>query len=143
MEEKRKLEKVLLDDIDSAISSYKSRRGDAREKVEETALAKAPAIAKALLLKFNKARTEAAELDKRIEQMGFRTVSEYGTKNFHLALSYSNKPTLLKDYDAETARVEKSLAGLKRSYTLKLFAGGEEAKELFASLARELAGIIG
>ena len=28
------------------------------------------------------------------------------------------------------------------SYALKLFAGGEEAKELFASLARELASIV-
>jgi adenylate cyclase len=45
-------------------------------------------------------------------------------------------------YDAETARVEKSLAELKRIYTLKLFAGGEEAKELSASLAKELAVIV-
>jgi hypothetical protein len=38
--------------------------------------------------------------------------------------------------------VEKSLADQKRTYTLKLFAGGEKAKELFASLAKELANIV-
>jgi hypothetical protein len=48
----------------------------------------------------------------------------------------------VSDYDAETERVEKSLAGVQRSYTLKLFAGDGEAKELFSSLAGEFAAII-
>jgi hypothetical protein len=49
---------------------------------------------------------------------------------------------VIRDFNAQTARTEKALAQLKRTYTLKLFAGGEGAKELFASLAKELVAII-
>jgi hypothetical protein len=48
----------------------------------------------------------------------------------------------LREFDAQSKEVRAGLADLKRNYTLKLFAGGEEAQELFASLARELANII-
>jgi len=58
-------------------------------------------------------------------------IADHGYANnyaYDLEIDYSTKPQAIRDYDAETARVEKSLAELKRSYTLKLFAGGEELK---------------
>ena len=57
-------------------------------------------------------------------------------------VSYGQKPKPVREYNEKRRRVQHSLADLKRSYTLKLFAGGEEAKELFASLSRELAAIV-
>ena len=70
---------------------------------------------------------------------GFR-INEHGGK-YELRLGYYSNPKAAEDYDVETASVQKALADLKRSYTLKLFARGEEAQELFASLARELAAM--
>jgi hypothetical protein len=61
-------------------------------------------------------------------------VGSCGAEINRLTVGYSPRPKALTDFDAETARVEKALADIKRSYTLKLFARGEEAKELFASL---------
>jgi hypothetical protein len=45
-------------------------------------------------------------------------------------------------FQDRTATAIALLSELKRSYTLKLFAGGAEAKELFAMLAKELAAIV-
>jgi hypothetical protein len=48
----------------------------------------------------------------------------------------------MKQFDAATAKVKSALAELKLTYTLKLFAGGEEAKELFALLAKGPAAVV-
>lgn len=60
----------------------------------------------------------------------------------HLRINWPDAPKLIKDFDAETTKHEKQLTNLKRTYTVKLFAGGEEAKDLLAALARELALIV-
>jgi hypothetical protein len=51
-------------------------------------------------------------------------------------------PKELLEFDDQTQERISALTRIKRTYTLKLFAGGEEAKELFASLAKELAAIV-
>ena len=48
----------------------------------------------------------------------------------------------LYGFDTETAADETRLSDMKRSYALKLFAGGEEAQSLFASLTKELRALI-
>jgi len=44
----------------------------------------------------------------------------------------------VRDFDAKITKIEQSLAGLKRSYTMKLFAGTEETTVLFDTLMTEL-----
>lgn len=78
-----------------------------------------------------------------MQKLGFAIRNDWRNNyGYDLELSHSTNPKPLRDFDAETAKVEKSLADLKRTYTLKLFTGGEEAKELFAALAKELAAIV-
>jgi hypothetical protein len=60
-----------------------------------------------------------------------------------LAVSYSGKqPRELESFDAETKRIEAHLTELRRDYTLRLFAGGEEAKALFSTLESAIADIL-
>ena len=95
------------------------------------ALAKASPEVKALFTLYANAVKESDRVERELQELGFRATKDYSTGGYSLALHYSTNPKPLSDYDAETERVEKSLAGLKRSYTLKLFAGDGEAKELF------------
>jgi uncharacterized protein (UPF0128 family) len=141
MDEKRKLEKLLLSDVDTAAAAYRAQRSAKQELVKDAAITNAPRQARGLLAAYLATRSNANALLERIHKMGY-SVPTYGDNEDKLDLHYNTKPKPVRDFDAETARVEKSLADLKRSYTLKLFAGGEEAKELFASLARELANIV-
>ncbi len=142
MEEKRKLEKLMFADIDGTSAIYRSARRTEREKVERECVAKAHPDIHALYDLFKSAKKEEGRIERELAKVGYR-VSCYRDE-YTLEVAYGDpKPKPIRDHDAETARTEKALADLKRSYTLKLFAGGEEAKELFASLAHELASIIG
>ena len=47
----------------------------------------------------------------------------------------------LQDFDDHTVKTRDALTRMKRTYTLKLFAGGAEAKELFTSLGKELSAL--
>jgi hypothetical protein len=59
-----------------------------------------------------------------------------------LCIAYGKQPQEVLEFDAETLRRDKNMSDLKRDYTLRLFAGGEEARELFATLTSELAKIL-
>ena len=44
----------------------------------------------------------------------------------------------VREFDALTDKTKGALSDMKRTYSLKLFAGGEETQALFASLSAEL-----
>jgi hypothetical protein len=60
----------------------------------------------------------------------------------HITVENSKSIPQLAGFDIETVEQQRNLTEMKRTYTLKLFAGGAEAKELFAWLGRELAAIV-
>jgi hypothetical protein len=142
MEEKRRLEKVLLSDIDRAIGDYKATRTTVRNEQTERLKDKPPVEVKADFALYLKAVAERDDAQKRIQMLGYDVGTDYPRYEPTLKLNYSRPPEAISQYDDETARVEKALAAMKRTYTLKLFAGGEEAQELFASLSRDLEAII-
>jgi uncharacterized protein YaaQ len=121
---------VVRERLGRSIASYKSTRSTGRIKVQQMALTKASPEVKALFTFYANAVKESDRVERELQELGFRATKDYSTGGYSLALHYSTNPKPLSDYDAETERVEKSLAGLKRSYTLKLFAGDGEAKEL-------------
>ena len=143
MEEKRKLEKLLFADIETAITTFKQKRTTLRQTCAKTALEKAPAETRALLTAYVTLLKKSKEASQALAKLGYSVKSDWSNQYGHdLEIAYAKPPKALLDFDAETARVEKSLADLKRDYTLKLFAGGEQAQQLFASLTRELAAIV-
>lgn len=143
MDEKRKLEKVMFTDIDTAITKFDSERKALRETSAKTALSNAPAVARTLFAAYIAAKKKSEQSKSALRALGYDIKNEWQNQyRDELVLCYAMPPKALREFDTETERVKAILADLKRSYTLKLFAGGEEAKELFASLARELAAIL-
>ena len=141
MEEKRKLEKLLLSDIDGAVAAYELKREKASDALEDAILAKPPKKATALLARHIAMEKQAKEAVRELEELGFDTSWDSGRKVLGIK-RYGIRPEQMRDFDAETARVKKSLADAKRTYTMKLFAEGAEAQTLFASLAKELDSIV-
>jgi hypothetical protein len=139
MEEKRHLQKLIFRDIDEATRSYQSARNEARQKLQERLLENAPADVVALIAESKRASDTVARIDKELADLGYN-FSGYREKT--LCLNHSKLPQEVLAFDAETSRRDKSMSDLKRDYTLRLFAGGEEAKELFATLATEIAKIV-
>jgi hypothetical protein len=140
MEEKRKLEKVMFADIESAIARYDSKRSAEYNGLEEQYLEKPPRDAARLYSDYRAAKEQMQSAEKLLRQLFGINIDHYPTE--HLSLREPNKVPTLEAHRAQTSRTKAALNEMKRGYTLKLFAGGEEAQELFASLTRELEAII-
>jgi hypothetical protein len=114
MDEKRKLEKVLLADIQTVESAYEKDRAAKRDDVKDAALTHAPREAKELLKKYPAARRNASALHDQIASLGYN-VGTYGDGKDALEIHYNWSPKIVRDFDAETARVEKNLRWLRLS----------------------------
>jgi hypothetical protein len=139
MEEKRHLQKLIFHDIDAAAKSYRAARNEARQKLQQRLIEHAPPKVAALVAEFTRASDNIARIEKELSDLG-SGLSGYPERTLHIA--YGKPPQAILEFDAETRRRDKSMSDLKRDYTLRLFAGGEEAQELFATLARELTKIV-
>ena len=142
MEEKRKLEKLLFADIERAEQAYNGTRSSERDAVAKRMVKNAPAEAVKLFATYKSAKAEMEGAERALDEMGYDINTGYGTaKGGELGINYAHnkQPAELASFDRQTSERKAKLAELKRSYTLKLFAGGAEAQELFASLAKEIA----
>jgi hypothetical protein len=139
MEEKGHLQKLIFHDIDAAAESYRVARNEARQKLQQRLIEHAPPNVTALVAEFKRASDTIAKVEKELSDLGYG-FSGYSEKTLHIA--YGKPPQAVLEFDAETRRRDQSMSDLKRDYTLRLFAGGEEAKELFETLARELTKIV-
>jgi hypothetical protein len=140
MEEKRHLQKLIFRDIDSAAQVYRAARTEARDKLQERLVENAPATVAALVAELRDAFATVPRLENELSDLGY-SFSGYPEKKL-CANSYGKKAQELVEFDNETSRRDKGMSDLKRDYTPRLFAGGEEARELFATLANEIAKIV-
>jgi hypothetical protein len=74
---------------------------------------------------------------KQLQAHGYG-IEGYGEMK-KLRISHSELPKARTQYGTETREQERALDSLKRTYTVKLFAEGEEARTLLSSLATEIA----
>lgn len=139
MEEKRKLEKLLIADIDSATARYdavtKEEREALVERLERTPLAEA----RALYERRNLAVKQREELERKLRALGYDV-------NYHGDLAVNRSGTTAKqlaEFDDRADEMRRSLATLKRSYVIKLFADHADTQSLFGSLAKDLERLIG
>jgi hypothetical protein len=156
MDEKKKLEKIIYNDIDRAKTEYEITHNAQVQKV------KAKAVRSAKILKlagdYNKAQQEARKVEKELNKMGFTASynenSRYDTNDDEDSCeirvgsarvytnNYGTQVKEVKDAENKINIVNRKLEEMKRTYTLKLFAGGlTEAENVFADLANELAKI--
>jgi hypothetical protein len=139
MEEKRKLEKLLLSDIDSAVARYDAQAQDMRGNLIDKLTKNPPADVKKLFQSYELAQKQAGQLKSKLDTLGFDIVYD-GT------LRPSTRGTMtaqLKAFDELAKDMRQSLETLKRSYVIKLFADHADTQSLFESLARDLQRLIG
>lgn len=159
MDEKKKLEKVIYNDIDRAKMEYQLAYN---EKVKEV---KAKAIRTEKVLKlareYDANSKEAHRIESELNKMGF-SISFNGNSNYDEEDEDENSTEKrvgksrvytgnygkgeikeVKDAGQKKDLVERKLDEMKRTYTLKLFAGGlTEAENVFGELAKELAKLL-
>jgi len=140
MEEKRHLQKLIFRDIDAAAAAYRAARSEARRKLQERLVENAPSNVAALAAELKTAQEIATRLERELSALGY-SFAGYQEKKLCIH-DYNKQPQEVVEFDKETSRRDKNMSDLKRDYTLRLFAGGEEARELFATLASELGKIV-
>jgi hypothetical protein len=138
MEEKKNLQRLLFSDITTASSKNQSTRAKEREALQKGLIEKAPPALLALASKWKNARDTQNRVEKQLNAKGY-AMEAYPVGA--LKLYYSKPPKALPAFDEETRRIEKKILDLKRDFTLRLFAGGEEARGLFSALSGELTKI--
>lgn len=140
MEEKKNLQRLLFSDIESTVKSYDATRKEQRGQLKARLLENPPPELRALVDEHRHAEEVMARVKRELEQVGY-VLTGYPDKQLDIP-AYNKQPQELATFDAETSRTEKRMADLKRDFTLRLFAGGEEARALFATLGDELTSII-
>jgi hypothetical protein len=139
MEEKRKLEKLLIADIDSATASYDAITNEERQALIERLERTPPADAKALYARRNLAVKQQEDLKKKLDALGYDV-------DYDGELAVKTGGTLTKqlaEFDDRADEMRRSLATLKRRYVIKLFADHADTQSLFGSLAKDLERLIG
>jgi hypothetical protein len=139
MEEKRKLEKLLIADIDSATERYDAETKTERQTLIERLGRTPPAEARALYERYKLAGKQRQELEAKLDVLGYDV-------NYHGDLAVNTSGTTAKqlaEFDDRADELRHSLATLKRSYVIKLFADHADTQSLFGSLAKDLERLIG
>lgn len=139
MEEKRKLEKLLIADIDSATERYDTITREERraliERLERTPLREA----KSLHGRYKQTGQLREELKAKLHALGYGV--DYSGE---LEVNRSGTTTKqLAEFDDRAAETRQSLATLTRSYVIRLFADDADTQSLFGSLAKDLERLIG
>jgi len=130
MEEKRKLEKLLIADIHSATARYDAITTAQRQALIERLQRSPSAEAKVLYARRNLAVKQREELEEKLNVLGYDV-------NYHgdLAVNSSGAKTKqLTEFDDRADEMRCSLATLKRSYVIKLFADHADMQSLFCSV---------
>jgi hypothetical protein len=139
MEEKRKLEKLLIADIDSATARYDAITNEERQALIERLERTPSAEAKVLYARRNLAVKQREEIEKKLNALGYKV--DYSGD---LAVKTGGTTTKqLAEFDDRASEMRRSLATLKRSYVIKLFADHADTQSLFGSLAKDLERLIG
>ena len=139
MEEKRKLEKLLLSDIDSAVARHDAQAQDMRGNLIDKLAKNPPAEVKKLFDSHSLARKQAKQLESKLDALGFDIAYDGALRvNTHGTMTAQ-----LKAFDALAKDMREALQTLKRSYVIKLFADHADTQSLFESLARDLQRLIG
>jgi hypothetical protein len=139
MEEKRKLEKLLIADIDSAVARYNAvteeERHDLIDKLERTP----PADVKALFERYKQALKQREKIENQLNAVGY-DVDYKGELDVNTS---GSKTKQLTEFDDRAEEMRHSLTALKRTYVIRLFADHADTQSLFGSLAKDLERLIG
>jgi hypothetical protein len=139
MEEKRKLEKLLIADIDSAVARYDAVTQEERNALIEKLERSPSAEVKKLFERYKDAVKQQKEIESELKAVGYDV--DYGGE---LDVNTSGtKAKQLAEFDDRADEMRCSLTTLKRNYVIKLFADHADTQSLFVLLAKDLERLIG
>ncbi len=138
MEEKRKLEKLLIADIDSATDRYEAIVQAERQALYERLVTTPITEVRTLYQRFQVAKKQGEDLKKKLRELGYDV--SYGELT---VASYDLKPKQVTEFDAQADEKKRALATLKRSYVVRLFADHADTQSLFGALAKDLERLVG
>lgn len=133
MDEKRKIDKLIVADIDAAVQAYAEKRSEEREQLEKKLCA--GVVVKAAIEARKQGEKMQEEAKARLKTLGIEIGYE-GSVNFNNYGTTPNKEIVA--FEQETDAGKKKIAGLKKTFALLLFAGNAEAEKLFERLVQEL-----
>lgn len=141
LQEKKKLDKIIIEDIDRGIDKFNSRRNAERSKLEKKLLTTGE-VGK-MAIKFRTLYTELKTIENRLEKLGFDVSSYSGTVSVsNSSYGSSEKPAEIREFNKETHEKRERIEALKKQFALRLYADNEEAKALFASLEAQIAKLV-
>ena len=138
MEEKRKIEKIIFNDLDKAKTTF--RQTADKKIIEMQEAIEKGSVAQKLLNEFIVINKKYEEIEEKIKKNGFK-IDKYSSKP-KIKLSYDFKDPKINNLREKIDENYQKLEDLKRSYTLRLFAGDIETKRLFEVLQEEINRII-
>src|SRR5579871_5178351 len=100
MEEKRKLEKLLIADIDTARAQFATNRSDERSQLEKEAISNPPVEVQKLYDKWKEAERASDKAEHDLEALGYRPNSYSGKLATYSASGC--QPKALRAFDAYT-----------------------------------------
>lgn len=139
LEEKRRIEKLLLADIEKRIEEYQKERETGKEELIKKLEDNIPQQIQKVFAEYKKAKKESQEKDKYIEKMGYH-IRNWDDEEKVRVNTYSDEmPAELKKFNTETEQTKRTLEKLKREFTLKLYAEDvAEVQNLFGELEKKL-----
>ena len=134
MEEKRKLERLLIADIDAAASQQEVAIKGERDVLVEQLVRKLPAEVSKLFKRHQLAAKQQQEATQRLTELGY----SLGYNSVLSVRSFTPLPKQVEEFDKQAAKRRQSFSDLRRSYIIRLFADHADTQSLFASLGKDL-----
>jgi len=139
MLDKRKLEALLLEDIETATQAFAKNVNTQRLALINRLEAKPSKEVQELLKLYQDGKEAARKAEKKMGELGWQ--ANYNDASVVIR-TYGTMPKELVEFDDKVNATKAKLAQLTRTYTLKLFGRGVEAQNLFSDLAKEVAKLV-
>ncbi|MEJ6011425.1 hypothetical protein [Novosphingobium aquae] len=138
--EKRKLESLILQDIEEAERAFNRDASNQRAELIKRLEAKPPADVSEQFTNYQKSQKTASLAEEKMAELGWKPTGYGDTKL--VIQTYGIIPKELVEFDEKVTNNQATLASYKRSFAIKLFANGVEASNLFTELAKEISKLV-
>ena len=139
LQEKRRIENLVFQEIEDSIRKLISKRSDARDELKEKLIKNPPAPVKKLQEEIVKLESEIETKKEELEKEGYRlgyenalTIREHG--------DYVNKE--LVAFQEESDRRRKALENLRKEFVVKTYADSDEVKNIFDIVADRIQKVV-
>jgi|6_EtaG_2_1085325.scaffolds.fasta_scaffold00110_16 hypothetical protein len=142
--ERNLLEQIISTDITATKQTIRSNHAKKTKEIEsriEYELKTAPRT-QIYVKAWEKANENSKKAKKALAKIGLQIDFAFNSEKTKLYPIHPLNNKEIKRITKHTIKTLAQLDDLKRTYTLKLFAGGAEATEIFKTLAKDLAKIV-